>query len=216
MNKLVTLRKDEAVTTSLMVAEIFHKRHDHVLEDIRKLDCSDSFRLPNFRESYYTNDQNKRQPMYYITKDGFTFLVMGYRGKKAAEFKEAYISAFNKMETVLREKSTAVWLEARTQGKLTRKSETDVIKELVEYAKAQGSEHAEMLYMTYSKLANTLCGIKNRDEATSSQLHNLSIFENLILSMIRSGIEANLDYKQIYKECKNRCVLAQQVAMIGG
>ena len=216
MEELVTLRKDETVTTSLMVAEIFHKRHDHVLEDIRKLDCSDSFRLPNFRESYYTNDQNKRQPMYYITKDGFTFLVMGYRGKKAAEFKKAYISAFNKMETVLREKSTAVWLEARTQGKLTRKSETDVIKELVEYAKAQGSEHAEMLYMTYSKLANTLCGIKNRDEATSSQLHNLSIFENLILSMIRSGIEANLDYKQIYKECKNRCVLAQQVAMIGG
>lgn len=216
MVELVTLRKEEAVTTSLLVAEMFHKRHDSVLRDIKQLDCSDHFTAHNFVESKYKDTTGKYNPMYYITKDGFTFLVMGYRGKKAAEFKEAYIQAFNKMESVLREKSTSVWLEARTQGKLTRKSETDVIKELVEYAKAQGSEHAEMLYMTYSKLANTLCGIKNRDQATSSQLHNLSIFENLILSMIRSGIEANLDYKQIYKECKNRCVLAQQVAMIGG
>ncbi len=215
MNDLVTLRKDEAVTTSLLVAEMFHKRHDHVLEDIRKLDCSDNFRLPNFRESYYMNDQNKRQPMYYITKDGFTFLVMGYRGKKAAEFKEAYIGAFNKMERILREKSTSVWLEARQKGMITRKAETDVIKELVEYAKAQGSTHADMLYMTYSKLANALCGIKSRDQATSSQLHDLSIFENLILSMIRNGIEANMDYKQIYKECKARCQAAQEIAMIG-
>ena len=93
---------------------------------------------------------------------------------------------------------------------------SSVIKELVEYAKEQGSTHADMLYVTYSKLANSLCGIKSRDEATSYQLHNLSIFENLILTMIRSGIESGLDYKQIYKECKTRCVLAQQVAMIGG
>ena len=215
MNDLVALRKDEAVTTSLLVAEMFHKRHDNVIRDIKTLDCSDDFRLLNFEETNYKDEHGRMQPMYYVTKDGFTFLVMGYRGKKAAEFKEAYIQAFNKMENILREKATSVWLEARQQGKLTRKAETDVIKELVEYAKAQGSTHADMLYMTYSKLANALCGIKSRDQATSSQLHDLSIFENLILSMIRKGIEANMNYKEIYKECKARCAAAQEIAMIG-
>ncbi|MEK5277649.1 MULTISPECIES: Rha family transcriptional regulator [Paenibacillus] len=33
-----------------------------------------------------------------MTKDGFTFLVFGYRGKKASRFKEAYIHRFNQME----------------------------------------------------------------------------------------------------------------------
>ena len=102
MNELVTLRKEEAVTTSLMVAEMFHKSHQHVLRDIENLDCSIEFRKSNFGRSSYQSEQNKRFPMYFITKDGFIFLAMGYRGKKAAEFKEAYISAFNKMEAILR------------------------------------------------------------------------------------------------------------------
>ena len=44
------------------------------------------------------------QDRYYnITRDGFTFLAMGYTGKKAAEFKEKYIAAFNAMEQQLKQ-----------------------------------------------------------------------------------------------------------------
>ncbi|MFR2389128.1 Rha family transcriptional regulator [Intestinibacter bartlettii] len=31
------------------------------------------FRLTNFGESSYRNSQNRKQPMYYMTRDGFTF-----------------------------------------------------------------------------------------------------------------------------------------------
>ena len=72
-----------------------------------------------------------------------------------------------------------------------------------------------MLYMTYSKLANALAGVKNRDQATVMQLNNLSIFENIILQMIRSGIDKGLGYKEIYQECKARCSSAKNIAMIG-
>jgi Rha family phage regulatory protein len=37
-----------------------------------------------------------------MTKDGFTFLVMGFTGAEAAKFKLAYITAFNDMEAKLR------------------------------------------------------------------------------------------------------------------
>lgn len=87
---------------SLFVAECFEKRHDNVLKDIRELDCSDEFRLLNYEESSYRNAQGKKQPCYYMTRDGFVFLAMGYRGKKAAQFKELYIKRFNEMERFIK------------------------------------------------------------------------------------------------------------------
>lgn len=93
---------DTARVNSLMVAEMFGKRHDKVLRDIRELDCSEEFRLSDFGESSYLNEQNKKQPCYDMTRDGFVFLVMGYRGKKAAQFKELYIKRFNEMEKFIK------------------------------------------------------------------------------------------------------------------
>ena len=93
---------DTARVDSRFVAQFFDKRHDNVIRDIENLDCSDEFRLLNFEESSYKNEQGKRQPCYAMTKDGFTFLVMGYRGKKAAKFKEMYIRRFNEMEQYIK------------------------------------------------------------------------------------------------------------------
>lgn len=93
---------DTARANSLIVAQMFERRHDNVLRDIKTLDCSDEFRRLNFEESSYINEQGKKQPCVNMTRDGFTFLVMGYRGKKAARFKEAYIRRFNEMESFIR------------------------------------------------------------------------------------------------------------------
>ena len=93
---------DTARVDSLFVAKFFNKGHRNVLADIRNLDCSEEFRLLNFQQSYYKNAQGKKQPCYAMTKDGFTFLVMGYRGKKAAKFKELYIRRFNEMEQYIK------------------------------------------------------------------------------------------------------------------
>ena len=95
---------------SLVVAQMFGKLHANVVRDIRNLDCSDEFRLINFDESTYLNAQGHQQPCYNMTRDGFVFLVMGYRGKKAASFKEAYIKRFNEMEAFIKN-----LLEARAE-----------------------------------------------------------------------------------------------------
>jgi Rha family phage regulatory protein len=74
----------KVVTTSLIVAEIFGKNHADVLRDIRMLSCSDSFRVSNFADTPYTHPQNgQTYPMFEMTKDGFSFLVMGYITGKA-------------------------------------------------------------------------------------------------------------------------------------
>ncbi|MGG2139954.1 Rha family transcriptional regulator [Symbiopectobacterium sp. RP] len=97
----VTIRNGKAVTTSLDVADYFDKRHDNVLRTIERLDCSEKFTALNFEVSEYTDSTGRKLPMYTITKDGFIFLVMGFTGKKAAAFKEAYIAEFNRMEEQL-------------------------------------------------------------------------------------------------------------------
>lgn len=75
----------KAWTTSLFVAEDFEKAHKNVLRSIDDLDCSDKFRQLNFEPSSYINQQNKEQPMYKMTRDGFTFLAMGFTGETASE-----------------------------------------------------------------------------------------------------------------------------------
>lgn len=100
-------KHDMARVDSRYVAKMFGKRHDNVLKDVKGLDCSKEFRLLNFEESSYKNQQGKKQPCIAMTRDGFMFLVMGYRGKKAAAIKEAYIKRFNEMEAFIRTLVTA-------------------------------------------------------------------------------------------------------------
>lgn len=103
MNEIVFRgANDQAMTSSLLVAKEFGKEHNKVMRDINNLACSQEFRAANFGESSYVSEQGKEFPMFTMTKDGFSFLVMGYTGKKAAQFKEAYINAFNKMESEIR------------------------------------------------------------------------------------------------------------------
>lgn len=102
---LVSIQNNQVVTTSLQIADAFGKLHNEVLKSIRALECSELFRAGNFTLSCYTRKNGnvtKSYPMYYLTRDGFTFLAMGFTGKIAARFKEAYINAFNEMENKLR------------------------------------------------------------------------------------------------------------------
>lgn len=97
----ITIINVRVVTTSLAVANYFTKRHERVLDRIRNLECSAEFTEHNFVLSEYTDASGRKLPCYQITRDGFAFLAMGFTGKRAARFKEAYINAFNQMEKQL-------------------------------------------------------------------------------------------------------------------
>lgn len=94
--------QETARVDSLYVAKFFGKRHDNVLRDIENLDCSKDFHLLNFEAISYKDSYGRKQKRYEMTRDGFTFLAMGYRGKKAAKFKELYIQRFNEMEKTIK------------------------------------------------------------------------------------------------------------------
>lgn len=123
MNELViTSQGGKEVTTSLIVAQVFGKEHGKVCRDIESLSCSKMFRDANFGCSLYLRDLpnggSKQERFYEITKDGFSFLVMGYTGEKAGQFKETFIFEFNKRESLLKSDD---YILARSQDILQKR-----------------------------------------------------------------------------------------------
>lgn len=215
---MVQIKKDEAVCTSIDVAEKFGKQHSKVIRSIEDIvrglaEIGDTKQA--FIKSSYIEEQNGQEyPMYIMNRDGFSLLVMGFTGKNALEWKWKYIQVFNSMEKLLSERQSEHWQLERKQGKLSRKAETDALKELVAYAESHGSKNAKMLYITYSKLANATVGIKSRDLATAEQLSELSVVEQIILKSVKEGIRMQMDYHDIYKSTKERLMMFKQVSYL--
>lgn len=94
----------ELVVSSRQVAEDFEKRHADVIKAIEdKMKVNEILRSPKyFIESTYTDKSNRKSKEYLLTRDGFSFLVMGFTGAKADEWKLKYIEAFNKMEQAIK------------------------------------------------------------------------------------------------------------------
>lgn len=87
---------------------------------------------------------------------------------------------------------------------ITRKAETDVIKEFVEYARLMGSKNADYYYTSLSTLANKSVEIKDRDFTEGEKLHNLHLIERVIAKALREGMGAGRDYHDIFKDAKRR------------
>lgn len=112
---LVTTRAGVTVADSLQVADSFGKRHTHVLRAIddlvAELSKEDDFSQPNFGSATnyfipdtYPDKQGKERRRYWLTRDGFSLLVMGFTGPAALHWKLLYIDAFNKMEAAVNTK----------------------------------------------------------------------------------------------------------------
>lgn len=108
--QVLVSRNEVLATTSINIAEVFGKLHKNILRDIENLkqDLPENFHKLNFElmqnEVKIGNGSTRKDPMYLLTRDAFTLLVMGFTGKKALQFKLAYIAEFNRMQTLLSEK----------------------------------------------------------------------------------------------------------------
>ena len=99
---------EQLFTTSRQVATVFGKSHDNVLKAIRKL-CDElpNDRLVNFDETVEMRENPSGgafipSPSYRISRDGFTWLAMRFRGSKALAFQVAYTDAFNAMAAYIK------------------------------------------------------------------------------------------------------------------
>jgi len=186
MNNLVFRGADnQALTNSLLVAEKFGKRHADVLDAIRELfvsaeksvktnnqQLSEMFALVEYDVALNNGTGGiKKAPMYVMNRDGFTLLVMGFTGRKAFQFKLAYIAAFNAMEKAIKEdyaralssmdQRIKVIEERRTSleglpsptEELPKMSQRDCIRSLVnKIARATSTNQSNIWHKVYNHL----------------------------------------------------------------
>lgn len=209
MNDLVILKKDDVFTTSKVIADGTGIRHDKLINTINKYKVSietfgklipyDTEKVTSYEGSF--KGRGKRSG-YFLNEPQATFLITLLKNtEKVVMFKAELVRQFFEMRKFIMERHTDEWVESRKQSKLNRKAQTDAVKELVEYAQANGSKNATRYYSIYSKLADKIVGIKNRDEAHISQLNTLSVVEAVMGSTIRECIANNVEYHEIYKVC---------------
>ena len=211
---LIKVIHGKAFCSSLDISEEFDIMHKHILEKIGNLIADIPTVKSQFIESEFTNERNRKYPMYLMNRDGYMTLVMELNAKskesrvRLSEKKQLFIQAFNKMEELLlkekNNKENLEWNKSREQGKQIRLETTDTIKKFVDYATEQGSKSANMYYKHFTKAEYKALGFIEqakpnlRDTLNLMQLHQLILAEDLTRRCIEKYMNENLHYKEIY------------------
>ena len=225
---LVIAKHKDVFTNSKIVAEILDVEHAKLLRTVdrivERLDrkqppgqsvvfkSNSKMKFPQkFIESTFTNKQGRTYKMYLMNEQAYMKLAMHLKGyEKAEQVQDSIIEAFSLMKERLLQQSNSSWLEKRNEGKKVRLKETDTVKDFIEYAKKQGSQHAERYYIHFTKATNKALeiyahmdsGAPIRDIATLEELGYVEQLENRVIAVLRWGMEEGLPYKFIFQEVK--------------
>lgn len=193
---LVEVRNNQAVTTSRKVAESFGKQHKNIIRDIRGILAAENSAAKFYHQTTFTN-RGKQYPEYYMNRDGFSLLVMGFTGQKAIEWKIKYIQAFNQMEETLRQKPTT---PAPVLKRVTYKGQ--IMMQSVDLAQLTGLSNATLL--TQAK-KHKLCHILlNDDTLKVFKLENhLRTGASRVVLYPRDTVVSLLMLRNLYSKFKN-------------
>ncbi|MDE7170327.1 MAG: Rha family transcriptional regulator [Oscillospiraceae bacterium] len=207
----------EPYTTSEIIAAgagVQRRTVDHLLLT-HKADFEE-FGILRF-EIAKTGGRGRPEIIYHLNEQQATLLMTYLKNTEVVRaFKKELVRQFYAMRSLLLERASPVWQDARSLGKEIRRQETEAIKRLVDYAVAQGSRKAGWYYANLSKLADATVGIVERDKAQVVQLTALLLVEQTIAQEIAAGIEARAPYWEIYRAVKDRLAGFPAVGALAG
>lgn len=200
---------NELRTDSRDLAALLDHRHRTIFESITKYNSEllELGILPFETERLKTEQLGDREHKFAMLNEDQCYFVLTLMRNNAhvVKAKLQLVKAFRDARTQLANRDIA-----RVDGKQVRKLETKAIADLVEYAKAKGSKSAELYYSNITKMTNSLLGIKagERDSLDARTLGDIAVMEKIIANAVSDGINAGMEYKDVYKLAKNRCLLA--------
>lgn len=226
MDCVVKLVGNEPVTSTQIIADGMKLEHRAVMSLVDKYKSDlEEFGLLTFQMSKVDRKKMGRPIRFaWVNEQQATFLISLMRNSDiVVKFKKLLTKEFYKQKQLIAQlvlqRKNSQWIEQREQGKLSRKEETDTIKEFIVYSKKQGSVHADKYYMLLSKMENkALFLVKERfpnmrDILTGQQLQILAAADIAVSKAIREGMDQGLAYQNIYQLAKERM---QQFADIVG
>jgi phage regulator Rha-like protein len=219
--ELVEVKMENVYCDSLMVSRKFKQKHAYVVNNIKKL-LSDLETLrvgttdPKKRYTIITEDREYRgrpYTAYLMDRQFFSLLANRFRGKHALEWQIKFNDAFYEMEEKIissnNNKLDKDWTSSRDESKIARRSETDVIKEFVEYATDQGSKSAKFYYKHITNATYEALGLmaqkqpKLRDSMNIYEVSQLILSEKLAREKIKEYMGLGRNYKDIYQSVRS-------------
>jgi len=215
--ELVEVQHNDVFCDSHVVAKKFDQKPGrikklitNVIEDLEVHECTHYFN-PKYiiEEREY---RGNKYTAYLMNRDFFSLLVMRLKGQKAVKWQIKFIAAFNAMEqrikTADKNATDPAWVSQRTQGKIARREETDVIKDFVEYATQQGSKSAKFYYKHITNATYQALGLmvqrkpKLRDTLNLYEISEILLAERIAKNALRKYMDLERNYKDIYSSVK--------------
>lgn len=213
---IVTIDHGAPVVSTTTIADQLGRPHKNVLRVVRSLIDDGTIDRLKFEPTNYTDSHGREQPAYSLTEDGFLIAMPFIGGRIARAGQKRLVTEFRRVRNQIaradKQRAALEWQGARADGKLTRRAETDAIKEFVGYAKAQGSEHADRYYTLLTKAAYSPLFEKPkgtnwrgvREALDAQQLVIVATVEHVIAAALQQGMDAGDPYKEIYRLAADR------------
>jgi len=233
MVDLVTIKNDEILTTSNLIAEKFNKPHKRVLDSVDKLKVevenlmAENMAMKNttyvFRE-VQRKVRGRAFRTYEMNRNAFSLLAMGFTGSKALKWKMDFLKAFNTMETMLLNQKDSSWKQIREDSKIARLEFTGCIAEFVDYCTSQGSQSAVRYYGNITKMEYVALRFLEykekvpsnfRDTLDRMQLHMVVMAEHVANETIKHCMIDGLHYKEIFIHAKQAVLKYADSVLIG-
>ncbi|MCP4337787.1 MAG: Rha family transcriptional regulator [Desulfobulbaceae bacterium] len=229
---IVEIKKGEIVCDSSVVAKKFGVKHTDVTKAISRLfedypDLRGEKFPPNAIEKCWKEDRHYRgsdYTAYIMNREFFSLLANRFTNKKARQWQRSFNAAFYEMEAAIlsesRNSSDSNWIRCREQSKQIRLSQTDVIKDFVEYATNQGSKNAKFYYKHITNATYAALQLvqhkkpKLRDTLDAMELAQLMVAENKAKQLIKKYMSEGEHYKTIFTLVKRDLVELGGVILI--
>lgn len=222
MKKLETFKKDSLVfyekkkdyifTDSKNISDFAKVKHSSIQQVVNKnLADFEEFGTVEFSDLISEKSKNSkrgRPERIYFFNEQQAILLLTYlkNTDPVKECKKKLVKEFFKLRDIVDEKKQPDWEQQRISNINIRKLETDSIKMFVEYARQNGSENADRYYISFSRLANSLSNVYNRNCVPIQDLKKLEIIEKIIDNEIPKQIKGKVEYHQAFKNIRKKVI----------
>ena len=131
-----------------------------------------------------------------MTKDGFSFLVMGYTGTKAGEFKERFINEFNRREFLLKDDD---YILMRSQQILQKRLEAS--EEKIKQLESQAEQQQETIELQQKELTQSAPKVSYYDNHLQSVNTQTST---------QAAKQIGMDAEKLHKKLKEIGIIYRQ------
>lgn len=203
-----TTSGDHVVVSSRVVADRFEIRHCDLMSNVINKKLADpevAVKLrPLIFESTYRDAQNKERPEYLLTRDGFSFIVMGLTGRKADLWKLQFIDAFNAMEQKLKEQHARPSYQiedpiARAQKWIEEEKERIALRD-------QNNEQKHIIHQQSDMIDVLLPKAKAWDDEMSAD----GWYSGSVAAKIIYGNQSDMGRNNLYKFLRKKGVLLKK------